>query len=377
MSFPLPPRRRRKLEDFDLGDEIGTGSLSKVYAVVEPSTGKEFALKTFDRRYLKSQHKDADVTMEEHCLRRTNHPCVVKLYASFADEFSRYLVLEHCPRGELWTIAKDVGCPDCLARHYLSQVMEAVSYLRNAQIVHRDLKAENVLIGATGVAKLIDFGSAKDLANPHIKGAGTWAFNKAKDDDVGTPNFMAPEAINNKRTDYRSDIWSLGCLVFQVLSGFPPFGQDLLRIYERALKAKFRIPPGINADAVDLIKKMIRLEPNSRLGASDIRDIRKHPYFASVRCSGLRFEGAHRQPLPVLSLGDLCLHKIGKNWDHFAEAATSWAALHDKAISQHTRGILLRYAKVKKRAVMRANRPMFTDMAEHLDSEASSVDEST
>merc|ERR1712151_728496 len=117
--------------------------------------------------------------------------------------------------------------------HYLSQIIEAVSYLRDAKIVHRDLKAENVLLGPRGNCKLVDFGSAKDLANPHIKGAGTKSFKTVQEDNVGTPNFMAPEVVKNKCSDFRSDIWSFGCMVYQILTGIQPFGVNLLRVYEK------------------------------------------------------------------------------------------------------------------------------------------------
>jgi len=375
MSYPLPPRNRRSLDDYAIDEELGVGSLSKVYAATERATGKLVAVKMFDRAFLRSQHKEADVTMEEHCMRRANHPGIAKLQASFSDAGMRYLVLEFCSGGELWTIVKDIGCPDRLARHYFSQIVEAVSYLHDAGIVHRDLKAENVLIGAGGVAKLIDFGSAKDLANPHIKGAGTWSFNKAQEDNVGTPNFMAPEAINNKRTDFRSDIWSLGCLFFQVLSGFPPFGQDLLRVYERALESRLRFPPGITADAEDLISSMVRIHPRARLGATDLQDISAHQYFAGVPCDGLRFEGAHRRSAPVPSLGDCCLRTIGRHWGDLGGRASSWIAMHRSDVDLGVAAVLARYRRVASVRARRDARPQLTNFKEHWDSGASTADE--
>merc|ERR1712118_440369 len=98
------------------------------------------------------------------------------------------------------------------------------------RIVHRDLKAENVLLGECGNCKLVDFGSAKDLWNPHIKGAGTKAWKAQLEGNVGTPNFMAPEVIDNKGSDHRSDTWSLGCMLWQLLTGLPPFGSNLLKV---------------------------------------------------------------------------------------------------------------------------------------------------
>jgi len=283
--------------------------LSTVHVAVERATGKRFALKVFDRKVLRSNRKDADVAMEEHCLRRANHPGVVKLHACFRDGEAAYLALELCPGGELWALARGSGCPERLARHYLAQLLEALAYLRDAGIVHRDLKAENVLLSAENRAKLVDFGSAKDLANPHVKGAGTVSFKRVLEDNVGTPNFMAPEVIRNKCSDFRSDVWSLGCTVFQVLSGAPPFGGgDLARVYSRALAARLAFPPGIPGEARDLISRMVVTEPGARLGAASVRELRAHAFFACSPGLGPCFEGAHRLAAPVPSLEEQCLH---------------------------------------------------------------------
>lgn len=315
-----------------------------VHRVTELTTGKTFAMKVFDRKFLSSQRKDADVTIEEHCLRRTNHPGIAKLHALFSDDGSRYLALEYCPGGELWALVKDVGLSDDLGRHYLSQIIEAVAYLRDAKIVHRDLKAENVLLGQRGNCKLVDFGSAKDLANPHIKGAGTQAFKTVQHDNVGTPNFQAPECCANKFSDFRSDIWSLGCLIYQVLTGWPPFGTTQYTVYKRSAKARLKIPSGLHGGAQDLIRRMVVLDPNARLGGSNIQQVRSHPFFISMNDMGSRFQGAHKRCAPVLSLGDVCLRTIGRSWSRFAtRASAAWVEAQGDQLRPETGAILARF----------------------------------
>mmetsp|Transcript_104410 Transcript_104410/g.336676 ORF Transcript_104410/g.336676 Transcript_104410/m.336676 type:complete len:364 (-) Transcript_104410:159-1250(-) len=347
MSFPLPVRNRRRADDFTIGRLLGEGSLSTVHVAVERATGKRFALKVFDRKVLRSNRKDADVAMEEHCLRRANHPGVVKLHACFRDGEAAYLALELCPGGELWALARGSGCPERLARHYLAQLLEALAYLRDAGIVHRDLKAENVLLSAENRAKLVDFGSAKDLANPHVKGAGTVSFKRVLEDNVGTPNFMAPEVIRNKCSDFRSDVWSLGCTVFQVLSGAPPFGGgDLARVYSRALAARLAFPPGIPGEARDLISRMVVTEPGARLGAASVRELRAHAFFACSPGLGPCFEGAHRLAAPVPSLEELCLRAVGCRWASLGPRARAWAAARSGRLRREAEEALARFQEV-------------------------------
>ncbi|CAE7253052.1 Pdpk1 [Symbiodinium natans] len=323
MSFPLPPKPRRRLADFEVEPKvIGDGSLALVRVAWEKVTGKKYALKAFDRRLLRSNHKDADVTIEEHCLRRANHPGIVKLHASFRDEEWHYFTLELCPGGELWSLVRAVGCPESLGRHYLCQVLEAVQYLRDAQIVHRDLKAENVLIGRQGNCKLIDFGSARDLANPQVKGAGTRNFKTVMEEYVGTSNFMAPEVVMNQSSDFRSDTWSLGCLVFQVLAGLPPFhGGSIIRVYKKIRKGVLEFPhKWLGDDAVDLIQRMVAKDPDARLGSRSLREVEDHPFFKEQR-----FAGAHRRPAPVCTLQEMCLRQVGLRWQTLGHRALSWA----------------------------------------------------
>eukprot|EP00930_Biecheleria_cincta_P057765 TRINITY_DN43645_c0_g1_i1.p1 TRINITY_DN43645_c0_g1~~TRINITY_DN43645_c0_g1_i1.p1 ORF type:complete len:366 (-),score=72.55 TRINITY_DN43645_c0_g1_i1:128-1225(-) len=313
MSFPLPPRLRRRTADFQIEQKalLGQGSLAIVHVAKERASGSRFALKAFDRHHLRSQKKEADVTIEEHCLRRANHAGIVRLHASFRDEEWHYFTLELCPGGELWSLVRDVGCSEPVARHYLSQVFEAVQYLRDAGIVHRDLKAENVLIGRNGNCKLIDFGSAKDLANPQVKGAGNMNFKKVMEDCVGTPNFMAPEVVRNKSSGFKSDTWSLGCLVFQVLVGLPPFfGGTVLRVYKKISRGHLEVPQGwVSKEARNLISRMVVKDPNARLGGQHLAEVETHAFFASTR-----FAGAHCRPAPVMSLQEFCLRKIGLSW---------------------------------------------------------------
>jgi len=308
MSFPRLPLKKQRDVDYQLGRLLGRGNFTSVYHAVELSTGTSVAMKMIDRYRCERLHKTPDIWMEKHVLQRLNHPNIAKLYNHFTDSITVYVVLEECAGGELWELVKTIGCCDRVARHWFAQLLSAMTYLRQARIVHRDLKAENVMM-KEGMIKLIDFGTAKDLENPQIKGAGNKSRNKVFENYVGTPQFMAPEVIENKCTDFRSDTWSLGCLFFQVLVGAPPFhGLSEYLIFMRIKDLDLKFPQGINTLARDLIVRMVVQVPDARLGAHDLAQIMAHPFFA-----GVAFEDPHLVPTPVLSLVDCCLQRIGRH----------------------------------------------------------------
>lgn len=341
MSYPLPPLAKRRDADYEVGTLLGRGCYTSVYSAVEKPTGRSCALKIVDRYRCERLKKTADLFMEKHCLLRVNHPNIIKMLTWFADNTCIYVVMEECLGGELWEIVKTVGCPAPTARHYLAQVVNAVEYLRQANIVHRDIKAENIMLKELGVVKLIDFGTAKDLENPHIKGAGNASRHKVFEEYVGTPQFMPAEVIENRCSDERSDIWSLGCTFFQVFCGCPPFhAASEYLIYNRIMDMDLVMPPGMPAEGRDLVEKMVVKDPDARLGAADINEVKEHPFW-----NGMKFEGLHLRPKPVPSLSDLCLQAIGsrmkevqatlENWDGLAKLTEEVRAQVERMKTSH------------------------------------------
>jgi 3-phosphoinositide dependent protein kinase-1 len=333
MSFPLPCLQRKNEKDFEIGELLGRGNFTSVYHCLEIETGVTMAVKIIDRYRCERLKKTPDVTMEKHCLRRLNHPNIVKMYGFFTDTCSVYMVLEECSGGELWETVKTVGLPDKLARHYIPQIINAMDYMRQANIVHRDLKAENVMLTGTGTIKLIDFGTAKDLWNPQIKGSGNASRRKVFEHYVGTPQFMAAEIIENRFSDFRSDTWAFGCFMFQVLVGAPPFhGASEYLVFLRIMDMDLQFPPGINPLAKDLIQKIVVKDPDARLGCVDVDLWRRHPYFEDVE-----HEGTHSRPQPLLSLADACLRKAGQR----IKAVKKMMAVRRKELEESLRPELL------------------------------------
>ena len=188
-----------------------------------------------------------------------------------------------CLGGELWTILRDKGAfDDNTTRFYTACVVEALTYLHARGIVYRDLKPENLLLDENGYCKLVDFGFAKDIGF----GQKTWTF-------CGTPEYVSPEIILNKGHDFASDYWSLGVLMFELLTGCPPFsGSEPMRTYNMVLKGidMIEFPRTITKNAHNLIKRLCKDNPSERLGYQrhGLKDVQKHKWFDGFGWVSLR-----------------------------------------------------------------------------------------
>lgn len=286
MSFPRPrrqPELNKKLEQLSVEELecIGDGNFSTVYR------SGDFAIKLVNKNRIKRLQKEADVLMEKHALRRLSHPKIVRLIHTWTDADNCYIATELCQGGELWESCKRCGEPELRAKFYFAQIINALQYMHRMGIVHRDLKAENVFLSQNGqVVKIGDFGSARDLFNPQISGAGNKSIraSSAFQHYVGSANFLSPEALENKENDELSDIWSLGCLFYQVLVGIPPFaaGSEYL-VYLRMQARDLMFPEfGISEIAEKLVESIVVHDRSSR---PTLTDIRSHEFFTDVPSS--------------------------------------------------------------------------------------------
>ncbi|RDD47293.1 cGMP-dependent protein kinase 1 [Trichoplax sp. H2] len=276
-----------KLEDMELLKTLGVGGFGRVELVkVKQDSSVSYALKILKKRHIVETRQEEHIMSEKKILLEANCPFIVKLYKTFKDTRYLYMLLEACLGGELWTILRDSPrghFDDKVTRFYTGCVVEAFSYLHNNGIIYRDLKPENLLVDSRGYAKLVDFGFAKRIGF----GYKTWTF-------CGTPEYVAPEIILNRGHDFSADYWSLGILIYELLTGSPPFtGSDPMQIYNLILKGMDAIDfprNRISKQAQNLIKKLCRENPNDRLGyqKNGLKDIMKHKWFDGFNWIGLR-----------------------------------------------------------------------------------------
>ncbi|XP_019635300.1 PREDICTED: cGMP-dependent protein kinase 1-like isoform X4 [Branchiostoma belcheri] len=279
------------LDDLDVVATLGVGGFGRVELVKWQD--KSFALKCLKKKHIVNTRQQEHIYSEKAIMMSCNSPFIIKLYKTFKDKRYVYMMMEPCLGGELWTILRDRGSfDDHTTRFCTACVVQAFTYLHGRGIIYRDLKPENLLLDQRGYVKLCDFGFAKKIGFGHK----TWTF-------CGTPEYVAPEIILNKGHDYSADVWSLGILMFELLTGTPPFsGSDPMKTYNLILKGidAVEFPRKIGKNANNLIKKLCKENPSERLGyqKNGMNDIKKHKWFQGFDWDGLTTQSTQPPIVP-------------------------------------------------------------------------------
>lgn len=269
----------------------------------------------------------------------------MRLECTFKDEESCYFCLEYCPMGDLTSlIQKRKKLTRSLTRFYAKELINVLEYFRKHNIVHRDLKPENILIDATFHCRVTDFGAAK-IIDPKVVAEELkdkkFEFN---DDDeeldqspsfelenyddrygsdralekrntfVGTPLYVSPEMLAHNIACFGSDLWALGCIIYQCLTGLPPFrGPSEAIVFDRILECKLDFPPDMDIEAQDFILKLMEKDPRDRLGAGDekapnsFKELKNHPFLKKSK-----FKNIYKKKPPVPSK---LVRKINKEFN--------------------------------------------------------------
>ncbi|XP_032225783.2 MAP/microtubule affinity-regulating kinase 3 isoform X5 [Nematostella vectensis] len=234
---------------------IGKGNFAKVKLAKHVPTGKEVAIKIIDKTQLNPSSLQK-LFREVRIMKFLDHPNIVKLYEVIETDKTLYLVMEYASGGEVFDYLVAHGrMKEKEARAKFRQIVSAVQYCHQKHVIHRDLKAENLLLDADMNIKIADFG----FSNEFTPG------NKL-DTFCGSPPYAAPELFQGKKYDGPEvDVWSLGVILYTLVSGSLPFdGQNLKELRERVLRGKYRIPFYMSTDCENLLKKFLVLNPQKR-----------------------------------------------------------------------------------------------------------------
>lgn len=276
-----------------------------------------------DKNHILREGKQEYVKREREVMHALSGcPGFVSLYCTFQDATSLYFVMTYAKSGDLLPHINKVGSFDrpC-TQFYAAELVLALENMHKRGVIHRDLKPENVLLDAHMHTLIADFGSAKLIeggvapvketvvnethppaTEPVDRRAGVPnpRYQRGrKNSFVGTAQYVSPEVLKGQVATAAVDLWALGCIVYQMVSGLPPFrgGSEYL-IFQNVLKRQLTFPEGFDPEARDLVERLLVLEPSQRLGAQDrirYESIRTHPFFA-----GVDWEALHTlQPPPI------------------------------------------------------------------------------
>ncbi|XP_049873995.1 3-phosphoinositide-dependent protein kinase 1 isoform X1 [Pectinophora gossypiella] len=304
---------KRSAKDYIFGKLIGEGCYSTVFLAKDIHTGKEYAIKVCEKIHIIRTKKSEYIKREKDALNSMfNVPHgFVKLYCTFQDDERLYFVLSYAKNGELLPYINKVGSFELnVAKFYAAELLLALEKMHAKGIIHRDLKPENILLDENMHLQIADFGTAKILDPEEIRSPVVKPEEEQDESNndrsrkvsfVGTAQYVSPELLHNHVDTRASDLWALGCIIYQMISGLPPFRApgDFLT-FQKIFKMDYEFPEGFPAEAKDLVEKLLVLDHSKRLGANDKGDtyesIRKHPFF-----EGIDWENIWDQTPPKIS----------------------------------------------------------------------------
>jgi protein-serine/threonine kinase len=284
--------RKRSVSDFQFLECIGEGSYSKVYRAVSKKNVHTYAIKVLNKQHIHKEKKRKYVTIEKNTLNVLGkHPGIVTLYYTFQDPKSLYFVIDYAQNGELLNLIHKLGSLSLeLSHYYTIQLIDAITFIHSKKIIHRDLKPENILLNNDWKLMITDFGAAKFISNEEI-------FNddiKSNENDtglsdslgsfVGTAEYISPELLKYNKSSFASDFWSLGCILYQMLIGKPPFkASNEYETFERIVDLNYSFPDPskypIPSQVRTLIESLLVEDPNGRLNSESIKT---QPWFINV-----------------------------------------------------------------------------------------------
>ncbi|RDX51577.1 kinase-like protein [Lentinus brumalis] len=321
-------RKRRiktKVDQFQIIAQVGQGGYGEVFLARKADTREVCALKKMRKRTLFKMDEVRHVLVERDILTATKTPWLVRLLYAFQDPQHVYLAMEYVPGGDFRTLLNNAGVlKEEIARFYISEMFVAVNELHRLGYIHRDLKPENFLLDSTGHVKLTDFGLATGALNPQRIESLKVKLDRVKENEVihrstlerrsiyrsmrqqipryadsivGSPDYMAPEVLRGKPYSFSVDYWSLGCILFEFLAGFPPFsGQTPEETWTNLDKwpsvlrrPQYDAPEDQVFNLTDIAWDGItRLIAHASVRYATLEQVREHPFFKGVQWDDLR-----------------------------------------------------------------------------------------
>jgi protein-serine/threonine kinase len=264
------------LDDFILMKVVGKGSYGKVMLVKHKNENNVYAMKMLRKENVIKRNQVEHTKTERNVLEAVSHPFIVTLHYAFQTPKKLYFVLEYCPGGELFFHLSRAGrFSEGRCRFYAAEILLAIEYLHRLNIIYRDLKPENILLDADGHVKLTDFGLSKEGIQDNFSARSM----------CGTPEYLAPEILNKHGHGKAVDWYSLGALMYEMLTGLPPYyTRDRDKLFERIRRGDLSYPSYITAGTKSLLQNLLTTDQTHRLGAGerDGEEVKMHHFFSGI-----------------------------------------------------------------------------------------------
>ncbi|XP_064425478.1 serine/threonine-protein kinase 36 [Latimeria chalumnae] len=257
------------MEKYHVLEMIGEGSFGRVYKGRRKFSGQVVALK-FIPKVGRSEKELKNLQREIEIMRGLHHPNIIQMLDSFETDKEVVVVTDYA-EGELFQILEDDGSlPEDQVREIACQLISALYYLHSHRILHRDMKPQNILLGKGGVVKLCDFGFARAMS------INTLVLTSIK----GTPLYMSPELVEEKPYDHTSDLWSVGCILYELFVGTPPFyTNSIFQLVSLIIKDPVKWPKNMSPDFKSLLQGLLTKNPKQRLSWPTLL---RHPFVADA-----------------------------------------------------------------------------------------------
>eukprot|EP01128_Nolandella_sp_AFSM9_P011656 TRINITY_DN84_c0_g4_i1.p1 TRINITY_DN84_c0_g4~~TRINITY_DN84_c0_g4_i1.p1 ORF type:complete len:513 (+),score=144.10 TRINITY_DN84_c0_g4_i1:40-1539(+) len=261
------------VDDFETMKVIGRGGFGRVLLVRKHDTGKVYAMKILKKAVIAARGEIEHTRTEKSVLSKLKHPFLAGLHWSFQTKENLYIIMDFINGGELFHhLSREKRFSEERAKFYSAQIVAGMGYLHANGVIYRDLKPENLLLSAAGNIIMTDFGLSKE--GLHASDSRTATF-------CGTPEYLAPEIIRGDDYTKAIDWWSVGTLIYEMLTGLPPFyTEDEENMYHKIMTADLVVPSFFSPEVGDIIRQFLQRDPQARL--QEEANIRAHPWFADI-----------------------------------------------------------------------------------------------
>ncbi len=262
---PRSPSAWRRIGPYDVVEEIGSGGMALVYKAIQPSLGRPVAIKVLRPEYVHDRQISTRFEREASALATLQHGNIVHVY-DFAREANRaYIVMEYVEGVDLYDVLAEARrMPADVAALVARGVSEGLEHAHSRGIIHRDIKPSNIILSKKGEIKIMDFGIARDPGKSDLTRAGL---------AVGTPAYMAPEQIRGDTIDFRTDLFAVGIVLYEMLAGTKPWIEEegrsiTIKVLDEPMQPLSAVAPEIPPALVSIVERCLRKRPDQRFGST-------------------------------------------------------------------------------------------------------------